>query len=382
MAVDRNDGLLVTGCFRSGTTLLEKLLHNHPQLSVASQPCPVLYHYVKELFLEQRALERRYALDHLFGEASYRTADFSAFLSELELGQSHLKTLFDRLENYGVGLWTPEVFKILDRVKPGRFLDVFLDLQRALGSLFGCEDAIRFGSKEIVAEEYAPFLLDNGTSVALIVRDPRDVITSLSFRQRDNQTGAQRPILFSVRAWRKSVAFALACRDHAHCVTMRYEDLVADPATVLATATTKLGVDEYPAEILSGEIKDQNGEPWRGNSSFKDRVGVSAGGRGGFESKMPAEVIEYVEAVCAPEMAALGYRRTSDRIIDEALLANFREPFVVDHAAFSPDYSWSASRVRDELERAAMLTAQTRPDDAALHRWFLHPSAYDGLRNR
>ncbi|MFH2071358.1 MAG: sulfotransferase, partial [Actinomycetota bacterium] len=32
--------LLITGAYRSGTTLLEKLLHNHPDLSVAMQPFP------------------------------------------------------------------------------------------------------------------------------------------------------------------------------------------------------------------------------------------------------------------------------------------------------------------------------------------------------
>ncbi|MCA8944179.1 MAG: sulfotransferase [Planctomycetes bacterium] len=379
---DDNDGLLVTGCFRSGTTLLEKLLHNHPQVSVASQPCPVLYHYTKEVFLEGLGLERRYALDHLFGEDGYRNEDFAAFLESCAFDDARLATLFERLRNYGVGLWTPEVFQVTDRIEPGTFLDVFLGLQRALGTLFGKDDARWFGSKEIVAEEYAPFLVGHGSRVVIIVRDPRDVITSLSFRQRDNQTGNQRPILFSARAWRKSVAFALSCEGHPNFATLRYEDLVADPAGELAKLTEWLAIDPYPAAVLGGEIRDQNGELWRGNSSFQDRVGVTAQGRGGFESIMPPDVAEYVEAICGPEMRALGYERKSDRGIDRELLAGFREPFAVDHAAFSPDYSHSAERVAAELHRAELLAAPDRPDEAELRRWFLDPRAWTRLRAR
>jgi hypothetical protein len=58
--------LLVTGCYRSGTTLLEKLLHAHPASCVASQPFPVLYAYVKNLFDVSRGLLRRYPLGHRF----------------------------------------------------------------------------------------------------------------------------------------------------------------------------------------------------------------------------------------------------------------------------------------------------------------------------
>jgi Sulfotransferase family len=44
--------LFVTGMQRSGTTLLEKLLHAHPELSVLSQPFPLLFVEVKRAFLE------------------------------------------------------------------------------------------------------------------------------------------------------------------------------------------------------------------------------------------------------------------------------------------------------------------------------------------
>ena len=35
--------ILLNGCFRSGTTLLDKVLHAHPKIIMASQPFPALY---------------------------------------------------------------------------------------------------------------------------------------------------------------------------------------------------------------------------------------------------------------------------------------------------------------------------------------------------
>jgi len=42
--------------------------------------------------------------------------------------------------------------------------------------------------------------------VVIIIRDPRDTVTSQHYGKADLQIGAPRPILFQIRQWRKSVA--------------------------------------------------------------------------------------------------------------------------------------------------------------------------------
>ena len=56
----RFNPLLVTGCYRSGTTIVEKVLHSHPKINIASQPFPVLYIQAKEIFLDRMGIRYRY----------------------------------------------------------------------------------------------------------------------------------------------------------------------------------------------------------------------------------------------------------------------------------------------------------------------------------
>src|SRR5687767_125731 len=203
--------LLVTGCYRSGTTLLEKLMHGHPHICVGSQPFPVLYFQVKEAFYSKMGLQRRYPLDHLFLEGGYRPDEFYAFLDGYVLSPREVEQLFDDLESYRLGLWMPEILRFRGQIRAGTFLDIYHQLNARVAEVFPKESLLYVGGKEILVEEYVPYLLRAGTSVLLIVRDPRDMITSLNFRERDNLTGAHRPVLYSLRIWRKSVAMAIGC---------------------------------------------------------------------------------------------------------------------------------------------------------------------------
>ena len=226
--------LLVTGCYRSGTTLLEKLLHSQPDAGVASQPFPALYSFVKELFDAERGLERRYPLGHRFLEDRYADRDFAEFLDRRSLGVSELDRVFELLAADQRGLWTPGILGTRAAIRPGVFLDVYRQLLNAANGLLARSAARIIGSKEILVEEYVPYLLANGIYVVIIVRDPRDMIASLDFSERDNATGMDRPVLYSVRVWRKSVATALAFDGHPRFHFLRYEDLVADPQAAMS----------------------------------------------------------------------------------------------------------------------------------------------------
>jgi len=89
--------LLITGCYRSGTTLLEKLLHNHENVCLASQPFPVLYLYVKLAFYKAIGVRRRYPLDHLYLENGYQPEEFYAFLDQFRMSSKNLNGMFDEM---------------------------------------------------------------------------------------------------------------------------------------------------------------------------------------------------------------------------------------------------------------------------------------------
>lgn len=368
--------LFVTGCYRSGTTLLEKLLHSHPQVCIGSQPFPILYFHAKEQFLKQRNLQRRYPLDHLFLDDDYGMADFVKFLETHDVSQDDISDIFDRLADYKLGSLTPGVFGLRDRVTPARFARVYRQLHELLAELLSKPDSDYIGSKEVLCEEYIPFLLAQGAKVVVSVRDPRDMITSLDFRERDNQTGDHRPLLFSLRAWRKSVAFVLTFDAHENFLWLRYEDLVTDPDSVLVRIAKFLNIESYAEEIVHGELRGQNGQPWKGNSSFSDFNRISSASVGKFRNVLPPDALDYIETCCRPEMTRLDYQLCSVKAPNAASLRDYREPFENVHAKFPADYSYAGRRVTDELTRLDMLkdgSGSIESDTA--EKWFLSQRA-------
>ena len=75
--------VLVTGAYRSGTTLVEKTLHRHSRVSVLSQPLPLLYVDVMNAFLA--GIHRSgnpYPLGPRFLDRRYEDEQFVEFTRE------------------------------------------------------------------------------------------------------------------------------------------------------------------------------------------------------------------------------------------------------------------------------------------------------------
>lgn len=372
--------LFITGCYRSGTTLLEKLLHQHPEVSVASQPAPVLYFLAKERFLGEKGLVRRYPIDHMFGETDYTVDDFSGYLEDLRLSDEDLDELFARLANYRIGHWTPEILEHRPLMRPARFVDVQEQILAVAAHQFGRTEARVVGGKEILCEEFVPHLIAHGHRAIVIVRDPRDVIASLDYAIRDNLTGDHRPTLYSIRLWRKSVAFAIAIRSDPRFCLIQFEDLVREPALTLNQVTDFLEVEPYPFdEVRRVGIQSQTGDRWIGNSSFQDVDLISTSTVGRFRAMLPLPVTEYVEALVRPELEVLGYEPVTDQHLDLTLLAGFEEASAT-HERFEDDYAVHPQRVAQELRRMDLLE-QPRPlshDEIAST--FIFDRAYEQLR--
>jgi hypothetical protein len=372
--------LHVTGCYRSGTTLLEKLLHAHPEVTLASQPCPILYFSAKSAFLSTFGYRQRYPLDTLLGDQAERLDEFHRYLDGHTFDQQAVYELFDSLRSYRRGLWTPEILDAKFRVQPGTFLEVLRQINGEIRTLFGSERSRIVGGKEVLTEEFVPYLVERGHNVVLSVRDPRDMICSLNFGPRDNLTGENRPVLYSLRVWRKSVAVALAYEHHPNFEWVRYEDLARSPLPVLDRLAAFLGVEPFPDDLFENGIRDQYGKLWMGNSSFSDKRGISTGSIGRYRTQLPDSVRAYVESCCLPEMMRLGYPGVSAESFDGDAIQGYSDPFADIHTSFPPDYSAEPGRVSDELIRWKMLTAAEEPAPVEIKRRFIFPEAFTALR--
>jgi hypothetical protein len=362
----------ITGFLRSGTTLVEKLVHALPGACIGPQPFPFLYYDTKHAFLRARgAGEERYPLGHLFGEQRYRPEDFRRFLDSYQLSREAIAASFAAMNGYR-GWKLPAIAACAGRVAGGSFAEVYRSLCDCLPSVLGAEGARLRGAKEVFCEEYMPYFLAEGVSVLLVVRDIRDVFSSLKHGEGASYADRRMPMLHIARQWRKSVAFALQLAGASGFEAVRYEELVERPRAWLDRLATRLGCPPAGPGAVE-DLRDQEGGAWQGNSSFAPVRGVSRASVGRFAEVLPASCVEALEALCAPEMKALGLERSARQVeLGEALERAARETELA-----APDQSLAAE-IEAERRRARLL-AEGRDSDAEQRRWALFPRAYQRL---
>jgi len=376
--------IMLNGCFRSGTTLLDKLLHAHPDIVMASQPFPVLYFYLKEIFLNKKGINFRYPLDHMFNQRGYAHDDFMIFLDTYKISDDDIDIIFEMMEQYTSGLQTPQIKEYRKSIVPGTFLDVYQQFNDCLLTIFPNKNTpLYVGGKEAFVEEYAPFLLKRGIKTIVIIRDPRDVVASVYNSVVEKYMGESRPLLFLLRAWRKSVALSLAYEDDPNFTWLTYEDLVTKTSSTLDKITDFLRIAPFPENIFEKGIFNQDGVLWRGNSSYVRSLELNSSSIGQFTDRLNEQVIGYIEHACYPEMRALGYDFSLSSKYSIDALMSYQEIFDVTHEKFYDcrNYSCSKQRVSDECRRRELLLSDdVTLSDQEIKSWFVFTEAFYKLR--
>ncbi len=369
--------LFVTGMQRSGTTLLEKLLCNHPRISILSQPFPLLFVEVKRRFLRLLGeADAPYPLGDLFLEASYDEEGLHGFLAGLTLGAPDLRALFEEMAHFS-GQYTrfaPERREeVLGRLAPGDLASILAQLYRSLAHRPGAD---WFGGKETLWEELLPFLLERGFTCLLILRDPRGVLASLNHGRGLEHGGRLKPTLFNVRNWRKSAAFALHLESHSRFLCLRYEDLIASPRESLDRIAALLGVEPFAEELFVSGIRGQDGQLWEGNSSHRAQRGIDPSSADLHREVLPPEVARYVEATCWPELRCLGYPVYLGWAEAPEVIRGFADPYEVTRPELR-GYVTDPARADEELRRCELL----RGGEASEARvFFLFEDVFNRLR--
>jgi hypothetical protein len=349
----------ITGFLRSGTTLLEKLVHALPGACIGPQPFPFLYYDTKRAFLRARgAGEERYPLGSLFREERYRPEDFQAFLRSHRLTPQATAASFAAMRGYS-GWKLPALAAHAGQAGEGSFAEVYRKLCERLPGILGAEASRLLGAKEVFCEEFIPYFLAEGVSVLLVLRDVRDVLTSLKFGSGAAYANRDLPLLHIVRQWRKSVAFALELSGRPGFEAVRYEELVARPRAWLDALAGRWGMPAAAPGAVE-DLRDQEGREWQSNSSFAPARGVSRDSVGRFAEHLPAAWLAAVEWLCAPEMKVLGLRPAADPATD----------------------AWQDLVGGEELDaerQRLRVIGDPRAPEAEQRRWCIFPGAYRRL---
>lgn len=364
--------LFVTGASRSGTSLLDKLLSTHPAMEILSQPLPHLYTGIKRRFLETARpeapppsdLARAFPLNDLFDTAYADPGRFTAYLHAARLDRDWLIATLRGMEGFsgqGIRPGVPAV-ALVPEEPPGTAAFI----AHYLAAVSRRPDVRIRGSKEIFAEEFIAYLLQSGNRVILLLRDPRDVVASVFGPRGADYAGQGLPLLFVLRQWRKSVAFALEHADHPAFRTLRYEDLVTHPAEQLADLADWLGCGAFPDDVAHRQLVDHQGAPWLSNSSHRPVQSVCQDSIGRGHALLPKPLIGAIETLCFPELRALGYDPGEPASPAERrnALEAVAEPCPAPRPILG-GYVWNRAALVPELQRLGAL--ETRHFEPRLH---------------
>lgn len=372
--------MFITGMARSGTTLLDKLLCNHDDISVLSQPFPFFFIEAKREFYKSIDYSENYFfLNHYFQESKYKIEDLNNFLNNFTFTREQLQRIFDQMANYS-GQYThvKNYHALIDKLEDFSFLSVFKNLQKMMAYR---GKAYIFGSKEVHCEEFMPYLVSKGVKCIIIIRDPRAIIASINHGKGKKFTGEKRPILVNIRNWRKSVAFALHLESNRNFLWLKYEDLIRNPYDELEKITSFLDIKKLNMDIFENGIRDQTGKLWKSNSSFSNSQFLSPASLDRYKKVLPIEVKKYIEALCYPEMHVLDYKCDFLSELDRNLLRSFEEPYKIIRKEFDPHYSSSKTNIENEIRRLEILE-QSISDKKLLREYLIFPDLYNRLRKR
>ena len=337
----------ITGMGRSGTTLLEKLICNHTQLSILSQPFPFLFIYLKKVFLNSKGVEKYYVLNDSINNKNYDLDEFNEFLNSFVIDKDEIYKLFKSMNNYSGQKTAVDLNKL--NLESNSFINIYNYLVNVLSNK---KVSISFGSKEILCEEYMAHMINNGIKVILIIRDPRDVLASANYSKGEKYFGLKKPSLFILKTWRKSLEFMHLLADNENFHFLKYEDLVKHPYKELDKITNFLNVENFKINCFENGIFDQKGELWSANSSYEDSGSfISQKSVGAFKNILSEDEIAYTEVICKKEMSLLGYNFEMQKLNEIEIIQNFKDYNVENHQHLPANFSSQRENILSEIHR-------------------------------
>lgn len=377
--------------FRSGTTLLARMLDTHRNIVCASDPIRPFYNAMRDSV----AVEGGVGCDPYDPLGAY-FADEDALDLYDAIQSASFERSFDR---------DPDelLARIVDHCEPfspyiadalhsthttgDSFAEVFEQLLAEVPTQYGTGDEEWIGTKEVWTTEFAPAVKDTfpDSKFILMVRDPRAVCASKYSRD------AKYPWLFLARQWRKLALLTHQYATHDQRIgddvlVVRYEDLVTTPEETATRMCEFLDLDLDERILNPGEFTDGRGEPWIQNTSYDDEEpSFNTDSVRKWEQQLDERVISYIERLCFSEMALFDYEHeyvsetgyTDAELLDpptvptddlaEWILAYDGEPTAVD----------SSTEIGREAIRHRLLEADTelfdRLDSRLVRSHFLEP---------
>ncbi|GAB6041610.1 sulfotransferase family protein [Endothiovibrio diazotrophicus] len=322
--------LLISGIFRSGTTLLTRALDAHSRLRVLYQPFSPLFRAWRNAAFarmgEESGLDPSMPMgwDYLDDPRRERTFLDAARDARLDAaGLAELRAALRRDAERDPEERFQAIEVVLEALAEGPFIDNVGRLFDVIGEHLGSAGV---GVKEVWCEEFSPLLIEEcGIRIVHILRDPRAVLASRNTgRYLAGCDNMKYPILFVATTWNRSWRYVRRHAGDARYHALRYEDLVTDPEPTLRGVCDHLGIDFEEAMCDPSAYTDGRGRHWAPNSTTTVTRAFNAQPLAYWREALSEEEIGVMEFLCGEGMAALGYD-WSGVARDAGVLRRYRE---------------------------------------------------------
>ena len=271
--------IFILGCPRSGTTLVQAMLHSHPRIAIPPENRFVIPAYEERL---------------RFGDLSKRP-------NRRELG----RFIVARGRKFrDLGLKRRATVRSV-ATGPPTLGSAFGVVLRAYAERF---ESPRWGDKRPVYSSYIPMLLRlfPDAQIVHVVRDPRDCVASLK-RMPWWRAGTYH----AVAAWADAIDHTESAGQHWPGVVthVQYERLVGDPEAELRRLCAELG-ETYDPVMAEPERVAPVAVPERKHWHANTRIGPMTERIGAWEDGLEPWELALCEAVLRGRMTTLGYETT------------------------------------------------------------------------
>lgn len=306
---DKSTVFFITGNSRSGTTMMMRILDNHPEVHAINEP-----HFFEKLWTpkdQHVKIDRKEAFD---------------LYAKLFTGQR--AGFFEKVDDH-VHEYRSEIETILGQYDAAKTrLEVYSDFMHieasAAGKSIPCEKTPQnvFYIKEI---------LENFPNARIInlIRDPRGVMLSQKRKWKRRELGAhfitKREVLrlrinyhpFTIsRLWNASIGAVQPYENESRVRSIRFEDLTASPEHTMAELCKFLQIQFDPNMLMV---------PHAGSSTEADlhsQLGIRKKKPSSWlEKGLTASEIKLCQNVCAANMAKYGYEPVKIENANASILA-------------------------------------------------------------
>lgn len=303
--------LFISGMFRSGTTLMARMINSHPNICLASDPyAPIFKCYRNEIAsnisnikLDLNAPLHDYFNDKnqmkVFNEIQEKTFDTPLFVHNIE----EIKNLISiHTEPY-----SPLIIPYLNKLSGLTYKELIDSGIKIIKKAYGKGNDHWIGFKEVWTNEFSTHFLKSFkfSKVILINRDPRAVVAS-NFSTKTKRY----PFLFLCRQWRKlsDLSFKFKSLYPNNILVLKFEDIVSNPFNTSKEICTFLDIPYYDSLSNIKEFKDGSNNNWTQNSSYNiSERKFNQKSLEKWKEILNPNQIKYIETLCKHNMYSLGY---------------------------------------------------------------------------